>query len=445
MSSSWSAARQSLILALLLGTLVGSLGVGLVAGAPPPTQLCGVCQSEYGSDGIDGATGSGTLDIYVDGDGDSVWNVRVPVSDAAADRYRANRSVLAAAVDEAWARYHAAEDDVETVESTVDGDAVVVNYTVADVARPGVGDTWLVDYFVIEDGTGRYQLAAERVTIHAPPGAALVTDPPGAHVERTAATWTASADGPLESDFDRRTYIAFGDSGVAGTASGYASIALEIGPPAIEQGVRAGVIPGAAVGLAGLLVGRVDRGRDAFDLAGLERLLVAVGSVGALGLLAASVASTGRLFSSGLGALSPLGVGYASIAIVARRGHYHHTVRRVVVVASLVSLSTGALLWLLGGWFATAAFLFALATALFLPMGYVSDRRSGRFAPVFFAAIAGGAVIASAVVLSLILTPRGLGVYLYWLLLAFWASVVITFGYPVALVGRQLAAADRQQ
>lgn len=444
MAASWPAVRRSFILALLLGGLVASLGVGFVAGALPPTQLCGVCESDYGSDGIDGATGSGTLDIYVDGDGDSVWSARVPVSEGVADRYRANRSALAGAVDDAWARYHAAKGDVTSVASTVDGDAVVVNYTVADVARPGVADTWLVDYFVVEDGGDRYRLAADRVTIHAPSGATLVTDPPGARVERTSATWIASADGRFESDFDRRTYIAYGTGGVVGIVSGYASIALEVGPPAIEQGVRGGLVPGIVVGLAGLLVGRVDWGRDALDLAGFERLLVTVGSVGALGLLVASVASTGRLFSPGLGVLSPLGIGYASIAVVARRGRSHHTVHGVVGVAALVSMGTGALLWLLGGWFATAAFLFVLATALFLPIGYVSARRSGRLARVLLATVAGGAVIAAAVVLSLILAPRGLGVIVYWLLLAFWASVVITFGYPLTLVGRKLAVADRR-
>nr|WP_137290274.1 hypothetical protein [Natronorubrum halophilum] len=423
-------------LAVLCWSLVVLIGVVAVVAAPPPTHLCGVCGPGVVDDAeIDGATEPGTLDVYVDETGDSLWSARVPVTDSAADRYRSNETALEAAVDDAWFRSHAASGDVEAVESTLEDETVVVNYTVADVARPGVGESWIVDYFAAESSNTRYQLAAQRVTIHAPDGTVVTNRPRYATVDDDAATWTASA----EDDFDDQTYVTYAPSGLRGTASGYATIGLETGPAALEKGVTGGLVPGALIALAGMVVGRVDWGRDAFDLAGFERLFVAIGSIGAIGLLATSAAATGRPFTPGLGSLSALGIGYAAIGIAARRSDYRRSTRGLSALAALVTLGTGALLWLLGGPAATFVLPFGLATALFLPIGYAFERRSRPLVPLFLATLAAFASIAAAVLLALLVSPRGFGVFVYWLMVAFWVPVVVVFGYPLALMGRRLA------
>ncbi|MFC6768056.1 hypothetical protein ACFQE6_24575, partial [Natrinema soli] len=72
-------------------SLVGVAGVTAVAGAPPPSQFCGVCGPGIANDAeITGATEHGTLDVYVDEAGDSQWVARVPVNASAAERYRSN-------------------------------------------------------------------------------------------------------------------------------------------------------------------------------------------------------------------------------------------------------------------------------------------------------------------------------------------------------------------
>ena len=80
---------------------IGAAGVPAVAGAPPPSQLCGVCDPGVANDAqIAGATSHGTLDIYIDETGDSRWHARVPVNASAADRYRTDETGLEAAVDD---------------------------------------------------------------------------------------------------------------------------------------------------------------------------------------------------------------------------------------------------------------------------------------------------------------------------------------------------------
>jgi len=68
-----------------------------------------------------------------------------------------------------------------------------VNYAVDGVARRGVGDTWLVDYFAVGTSNARYGLAADRVTIHTPEGTTVTNRPARASVDGNAATWTRAA------------------------------------------------------------------------------------------------------------------------------------------------------------------------------------------------------------------------------------------------------------
>ncbi|SEQ48066.1 hypothetical protein [Natrinema salaciae] len=428
--------RLAVVVALC--TLLGVIGVATVAGAPPPSQLCGVCGSGLGDDaGIDGATEPGTLDVYVDEAGDSRWHARVPVTASAAERYRTNATALEAAVDDAWVRYHVADGDVRTVESTLEGNTVVVNYTVDDVARRGVGDSWIVDYFALGTSNARYGLEADRVTLHTPEGTTVTNDPARATVDGSAATWTR-ADG-----VDRQTYVTYGDGGVLGTATGYATIGLETGPTALDHGARGGFVPGILIALTGVAFGHIDRGRAAFDAARLERLIAAVGAVGAGGFLVVGVVATGGGLAPGAVALAALGVGYALLGSTARRLGDRLETRGLVGLAALATVTAAGVSVLLAG-FPVYAFpvCFGLATALCLPIGHAFERGRTPIALVVVAALTPIAAIAAVAPVSVF----GYGPGLYGLLLLPWVASVAVFGYPLALLGRRIALeADRSR
>ncbi|MFC6767325.1 hypothetical protein ACFQE6_20765, partial [Natrinema soli] len=172
---------------------------------------------------------------------------------------------LEAAVGDAWARYHVADGGVRAVESRLDGETVVVNYAVDDVARRGVGEQWIVDYFATGTSLTRYQLVADRMTIHAPDGTVITNRIPDAEIDGNAATWTNGNERGAGGDFGEQTRVTYGSGGVLGTATGYATIGLEVGPSALVRGLAIGFVPGALIGLFGTAIGRSDGGRAAIE------------------------------------------------------------------------------------------------------------------------------------------------------------------------------------
>ncbi|ELY70344.1 hypothetical protein [Natrinema versiforme] len=420
-----------LVLLALCCSLVAIGGLATVAGAPPPTQLCGVCGPHVANDAeIDGATELGTLDIYIDETGDSRWLARVPVNSSAAERYRTNDTALEAVVDDAWVRSHAAAGDVRAVDSSLEGETVVVNYTVNDVASRGVGDAWLVDYFAAGTSNTRYGLAADRVTIHAPEGTEITNRVPVAAVDGNAATWTA------DTGFDRQTYVTYGDGGVRGTVTGYATLGFETGPTAIDHGVSGGLLPGLLLGLVAVAIGRIDKGIDAVDAATLERLIVAVGVVGAGGFLVVGVAATSAGPAPGALALAALGVGYALLGSTARRFGAGLETRGLVGLSILATVvAAGVTLLFTGPPVYAFPLCFGAATALCLPIGYAAER--GRFPIALVAVVVFAPIVAIASIAPV--SVFGYGSAVYGLLLLPWVGSVAAFGYPLALLGRRLA------
>lgn len=420
-------------------SLVGVVAVTAVAGAPPPAPVCGVCGSSVENVGISGANGPGTLDIYVDDAGDSLWHARVPVTESAAERYRANATALEAAVDDAWPRYHVADGDVRTVETTLENGTVVVNYTVDDVARRGVGDSWLLDYFHEKGPTTNYDQQAQRVTIHAPDGTVVTNRPADASVAGNAATWTTDGSNSSESGFDEAVYVTYGADGLRSTASGTATIWLEGGPPALARGLLVGLVPGLLLGAAGAAIGRFEPG-PSVDAAVLERAVVGVGSVGAVGFLLVGALTTASRFPPAAVALASLGVGYALLGAAASRVGDRLGTRGLAALSVLATLAAVAVARLLAGppIYPFPA-LFGLATALFLPIGHAIER--GR-TPLLSIAVCAVAPIAAATVAF---PAFRLASEWYLLLAVFqllpWVAVVAVFGAPLALLGRRLATA----
>ncbi|RZV08720.1 hypothetical protein BDK88_2794 [Natrinema hispanicum] len=432
--------RTAYLVLTLCCVSVGLASVPAVAGAPPPSQLCGVCGPGIATNAqIDGATGHGTLDIYINETGDSRWHARVPVTAAAADRYRTNATALEVAVNDAWARYHVTDGDVQAVETTLEGDTVVVNYTVEGVARRGVDDTWIVEYFATGTSPTRYQLVADRMTVHTPDGTEITNNIPAATVDGNTATWTNENGDELDSDFDDQTYITYGSDGLLDTARGYATIGLEIGPTALAHGVRGGLIPAVSIAFVGVVIGRTERGYARFDAATLEQLIVTVGVIGACILLVTSAVSTGAGLAPGAVALASLGAGYALLGIAARRLGSRLGTRGLAGLAVLAAITTaGVSVLLVGPPVYASPFFLGLATALCLPIGHAFARGRTPITLITVAALAPIAAIAAT-------SPHpvsGYGVALFSLLFLPWAVSVATFGYPLALLGRHLALDD---
>ncbi|RQG89929.1 hypothetical protein EA462_07930 [Natrarchaeobius halalkaliphilus] len=422
--------RFARIVPVALLCIVAITGVAVVAGAPPPTQLCDVCASD-----VDGATGPGTLDVSVDSNGDSRWTERVPITDSAADRYREEPKTLEREIEDGRSWHVARGETADRTVSLEDG-GVVVTYTVDAVARPGVGGTWLVDYFALDSGNERYDLAAERVRIHTPPDTDVITEPRYATVDGNTATWNANAGESIGGDFASQTYLTHGSNGVRGTALGYATIGLEIGPQALKLGVIVGIAPAILIAVSGLAIGRVDRGRASFDRPRLERLIVGIGLVGALALVLVSLVTTGRPLTPGIGGVSSLGIGYALLGIAVRGGGDRLEIRGLAGLAGFAAAVSGILMWLVGDWSVTILLPFALATGLFLPIGYAYGSRSR---PVGTVILAGILPVLGGIVLFSFVLPTVIGTIVYWFLLAFWGGITVAFGYPLSLLGRKLA------
>ncbi|ELY84904.1 hypothetical protein [Natrialba taiwanensis] len=392
-------------LALSFVALCCLTAVSLVAAAPPPLSICGVC----GPDSIDGATGPGTLDIHVDETGDSRWVAHVPVNDTAAETYRTNTTALEAAVEDGWHRYDVAADDARDITPSVDPESqtVRVNYTVPGVASSAVGDGWVLDYFYAGDTSDRYDLVAERVSIHLPDGYAATNSPSGSAAEDGTLTWTreSAADEFATDEFSSRTYVTYGPAGVAGTLASWGGAAVTFGPLVTSHAVRAGVVPVVVLGFVTVTTRQFGIGRT--GRFGARRSISARGHTA---------------IETGCGALG-LSLG-----------------RRTL---SLLAFGAGAVLtvgiWIAFG-FPNAVLVgsFVLAAAAFLPLGHALERGDTAAVWAYSAlAVLGPLAVATA------FAPYGSSLSLLYvgvLLFLPWSLGAGLVGYVLSLIGRRVAA-----
>lgn len=434
--------RPPVTAVVLVSVVAVSVAAGLAVAAPPPIDVCAVCDGD-----LEGATGPGALDVHLEADGDARWVERVPVDASAADRYRGDPGALEAAVDEAWGRYHAADGDVTDVSSDVEGDTVVVTYAVADVARPGIGETWIVEYFYAGGTATRYHVGGERVTIHPPDGHGVTNRPPGARLADGAVTWDGDDPGPLKNDLDRETLVTYGpDDGIGATASSYATIAATIGPLVVRHGALAGVLPALVVSVGALAVIRLERaagrlgrlharvcGRDADELG---RRIVLVGIAGVLVAPVIGYVGTGQPLTPNAIALAASAAGYAVLGAVVRRLEGDVRTGTLLGVAAAVALGSGAVAWLaLSPGVAVVVASFVLSAAAFLPLGHAVAR--GRGAVLALVPIVGGPFAATTAIAPVYVF--GMSPAVYGLFLLPTAAFVVAAGYPLSVAGRRVA------
>lgn len=436
-------ARIALICCLLVLALAG---VVTVSSAPPPIQLCEFCDTD-----ISNSSDPETLEIRLDDEGDSQWVERIPLDADTADRYHDDPDRLDAAVEEirtASFRAHIAHDEVSDLEVTLeggDGDpadtVLVVTYTVTDLARPGVGDSWLIDAFAVGESTARYQLAAEQVSIHPPADSVVTNNPRYASVDDGVAVWGSTTDTTEYRNFDAQTYVTYGPSGgIVGTVSAYATIILEVGPLSIKHGLLGGSISGIGIALIAVGMSRIDRNRWLSEarLERLTRMPVPVGLGGALAIFTVSALTGGLagLLSPVTVVLGGLGLGYALLGICIQRFGDRIGTRGLIVLAFATTAFVGVLTWALAGVPVYAFPLsFGLATALCPAIGYASERQKRSIVPVAIAVIAPVVAVAFVAPVGIV----GLGPLAFGILLLPWVVVVAVFGSPLVLVGRGLA------
>ncbi|ELZ00016.1 hypothetical protein [Natrialba asiatica] len=379
--------------------------VSLVAAAPPPLSICGVC----GPDSIDGASGPGTLDIHVDDAGDSRWVARVPVNHTAAETYRTNTTALETAVEDGWHRYDVAADDARDITPSIEPESrtVRVNYTVPAVASSAVGDGWVLDYFYAGDTSDRYDLVAERVSIHLPEGYAATNSPSSSAAEDGTLTWARDyvADEFATDEFGSRTYVTYGPTGVAGTLASWGGAAVTFGPLVTAHAVRAGVVPVVVLGFAIGTTRQFGIGR--VGMFGARR------SISAHGQTAIETGCAALGLSSGRRTLSLLAFGAGAV------------------------LTVGT--WIAFG-FANAVLVgsFVLAAASFLPLGHALER--GDTAAVWGYS---GLAVLGPLAVATAFAPYGSSLsLLYVVVLLFlpWSLGAGLVGYVLSLIGRRVAA-----
>ncbi|ELY88245.1 hypothetical protein C483_16071 [Natrialba hulunbeirensis JCM 10989] len=386
--------------------------VALAAGAPPPSPICGVC----GTDTLDGATEAGTLDIYVDESGDSQWVEQVPVTETAANTYQNDTRALETAVDDSQHRYRAVGTDAQPVTATIEDQAVHVEYTVPNVAsQVGVGNGWVLEYFYAGDSPVRYELVADRVSIHLPDDYAVTNSPEAGSIEDGTLTWTSGGSGEDEDgaggDFHSRTYVTYAQSGLTNTAASWTAAAVAFGPVVLEHTVLAGVVPVVVVGFAAVATSTVGAGRSR-ELAGRSRW---VGTVGRTGC----------------------------VALCRRLGVYHSRRTLTLLGLATVGLLAGAS-WLLGFLFeALLIGAFGLSVVLFFPFGHAltrGERRAWLYGVACLLAPLGAVAVLAPFPTSGTIFVLSLFVFLPI------AGAAAVLGYVLSLVGREIAlAGDTKQ
>lgn len=380
-------ARHALLAVLVLATVVGA-----TAASAPPVEVCTVCGDRFEAaadrHGVDLAVAESTLDVHVREDGSARWVVRNRLDADGAQALRDNRSALDAVVRDALAdrRYPAAGGHATLVENpmnvtaSLDGDTVVVSFTVEEFAHRSVGGLLVADGFHVERD-GRYLSAdADRVTVHAPDGYAVSNRPPNADVRGDAAVWADEygSHAPVAAS----TYVVFvRDSGPATGVLTQAAIARDIGPVIVRDAARAAVVPTllVAVLVAGLLAAG-DTGLSART----TRVLTGVSL--ALVVAAVYVAVQENLVRDPAigGAVPAFALVAGPLAAAAAVAPERVTLRR----AAAALVATAAVAWaavVLAGvgrgwavpfaaWHGVAAAAFGALPACFLPLGYAAVR-----------------------------------------------------------------------
>lgn len=337
MPSSRSASSTLVVVALstflVAVAMLGPVAVSPAAGAPPPEDVCGACETHFETAVEDvGRTvtvDGSSFDVWVFENG-SAWVV-------AENQLRAD--------DAAWVDDHR-EEVVDSLAESDDGlapvtsdatvrvvhDRVYVAYAVPNFAHTSVGNVVLVDAFRDTHSTG-WEVNADTFRLYAPGDYVFTAGPDATEVN----VWGADSDPSVDT-----TLVAFApDDGVVSTLATQLAIGVEVGPPFAAAAALTLAVPFFVLAIVLALLSRLGtRVGENGDIHRGAILIAGASAVLAVAMTASGIASDYFMLPASV----PLFVAATGVVVggLAARG-YLADHRRLAVVAIGTPLAFAAL------------------------------------------------------------------------------------------------------
>lgn len=434
-----------LVLALLVTALVAP-----AAASPQPTPVCRFCGGLFASAaedaGINVTVATSEVDVHVQSDGSARWAVELELSNGSATLAESPGTLETIARALTADGYGLPEDSIY-VDGSQAGNRVTLVYRAPDAADRHAG-LLVVDLLHAAGGQPRYQINAERFTIHGPDGTVVANTPESGQVDGGAVTWRGETgeDWYDGSDLEGSPYVVFGpDRSTITRIQAAGTVALATVPMLI-RGVTQFLLLQTA--LFAVLLGAVVAGYSRWSprprIGVLAAVLAGLGIVGAT--VPAVLNGPGWVTGPPLLAIGLAGLAWSSSAREVLRGPRPQAAAVGGLLFGSYLVLLGLHLWIASEWAHPPAIAFratalAFPLAAMVPLGGALAVQPDRVRPWFALTVLAFAAIPMAQV-NLADPPAGLpgGIFM----LAFLAVAVaapLVGGLAVAL-GGSLAAAD---
>jgi len=284
-----STGLRVVVVAVVVGSVLLSAAGSPVGARPPPQAVCGVCSDALvdsaAENGVAIGVAESSLTVRTDRSGTGHWRARVTLTGSGVETLRDDQSLRDRVVERVHERGRVAVTAPTSLTTSMDGETLLVEFEVPDMAHETPGGVYVVDFFYWHGGEARwFYLAADSMTMRGPPGTVVSHAPPHATSGGDAVTWDGS-----DQQYDplgARSHVVFApDGGAISSAATTLGIGIDVAQLK-TQDLGAAVAPFAVLAATIALLWRFgDR------LAGLSRvrLLALVGGpVAAAGLTAAT-------------------------------------------------------------------------------------------------------------------------------------------------------------
>ena len=223
--------RVVFVAALVGGILLSAVGAP-VSARPPPHAVCGVCSDTL----VDAAAENGvaidlvesSLSIRIDRSGTGHWTARVTLTGSGIETLQENQSVRDRIVQRVYERGYVAVEEPRSLTTSMDGETLVVEYEVPEMAHESAGGVYVVDFFYWHGGEARwFYLAADSMTMRGPPGTVVSHAPADSTPDADVVTWEGSDQqyDPL----DVRSHVVFApNDGVVSTVATTLGIGIDV-------------------------------------------------------------------------------------------------------------------------------------------------------------------------------------------------------------------------
>lgn len=285
-----SAGLRVVFVAALVGIILLSAVGSPVSARPPPHAVCGVCSDTL----VDAAAENGvsiglvesSLSIRINRSGTGHWTARVTLTGSGIETLQENQSLRNRVVQRVYERGYVAVEEPKSLTTSMNGETLLVEYEVPNMAHESAGGIYVVDFFYWHGGEARwFYLAADSMTMRGPPGTVVSYAPADATSDADVVTWEGS-----DQQYDPlgvRSHVVFApDDGVISSVATTMGIGIDVAQLKAQDLVAA-VAPFAMLAAVLALLSRFG-----YRLAGLSRLrLIALvgGPLAAVGLTAATI------------------------------------------------------------------------------------------------------------------------------------------------------------